>query len=85
MPLQTMFIVNKAGSLIFYRKLSDAAPQLSQNRYIHLASTLHGSVSGLLLPPRPHRLSPAPTPFLSANVVFSRPPVTFQRKIACAR
>lgn len=45
MGLQSLFIVNKAGSLIFYRKLSDAAPQLTQNDYIHLASTFHGYVS----------------------------------------
>lgn len=42
MGLQSLFVVNKAGSLIFYRRLSDAAPQLSQNDYLHLASTFHG-------------------------------------------
>lgn len=42
MGLQSLFVVNKAGSLIFYRRLSDAAPKLSQNDYLHLASTFHG-------------------------------------------
>lgn len=42
MGLQSLFVVNKAGSLIFYRKLSDDAPQLTQNDYLHLASTFHG-------------------------------------------
>lgn len=37
-----MFIVNKAGSLIFYRRLHDKSPQLSQNDTLHLASTFHG-------------------------------------------
>lgn len=41
MGLQSLFVVNKAGSLIFYRRLSDAAPQLSQNDYLHVASTFH--------------------------------------------
>lgn len=42
MGLQSLFLVNKAGGLIFHRKLSDVAPQLSQNDYLHLASTFHG-------------------------------------------
>jgi len=42
MGLQSLFLVNKAGGLIFHRKLSDVAPQLTQNDYLHLASTFHG-------------------------------------------
>lgn len=42
MTLRTLFIVNKAGSLIFFRRLDDKAPQLSQNDTLHLASTFHG-------------------------------------------
>lgn len=58
MTLRTLFIVNKAGSLIFYRRLDEKAPQLSQNDTLHLASTFHGMQ--LLV----QQLSPEfPTPF----------------------
>jgi Sybindin-like family len=40
--MQSLFVVNKAGSLIFYRKFVDSAPQVSQNDQLHLASTFHG-------------------------------------------
>jgi hypothetical protein len=40
--MQSLFVVNKAGSLIFYRKFVDTAPQVSQNDQLHLASTFHG-------------------------------------------
>ncbi|PXF42788.1 Trafficking protein particle complex subunit 4 [Gracilariopsis chorda] len=42
MGLQYLFVINKAGSLIFDRRLSENAPQLSPNDCLHLASTFHG-------------------------------------------
>jgi hypothetical protein len=44
MVLQSIFVVNKAGSLIFYRKFVDSTPVVSQNDQLHLASTFHGCV-----------------------------------------
>lgn len=42
MGLQSLFVVNKAGSLIFYRRFNEDGPQLTQNDHLHLASTFHG-------------------------------------------
>lgn len=42
MALQSLFVVNKAGSLIFYRKFSESSPAVSPNDQLHLASTFHG-------------------------------------------
>mmetsp|Transcript_14136 Transcript_14136/g.37958 ORF Transcript_14136/g.37958 Transcript_14136/m.37958 type:complete len:141 (-) Transcript_14136:1580-2002(-) len=42
MGVHCLFVVNKAGGLVFQRTYSERAPQLSQNDYLHLASTFHG-------------------------------------------
>ncbi|KAA8496965.1 Trafficking protein particle complex subunit 4 [Porphyridium purpureum] len=41
MGVQSFFVLNKAGGLIMQRSYSDRAPRLTQNDYIHLASTFH--------------------------------------------
>jgi len=42
MVILYFFVVNKAGGLMLQRTYSDRAPRLSQNDYLHLASTFHG-------------------------------------------
>mmetsp|Transcript_4876 Transcript_4876/g.9860 ORF Transcript_4876/g.9860 Transcript_4876/m.9860 type:complete len:105 (+) Transcript_4876:84-398(+) len=40
--IQTLFVVNKAGGLTFVRRFSNDTHALTQNDYLHLASTFHG-------------------------------------------
>lgn len=56
MAVQSLFVVNKAGGLMFQRTYSDTAPRLTPNDYLHLASTFHGMQ--LLV----QELSPTPLP-----------------------
>ncbi|KAF9517249.1 hypothetical protein BS47DRAFT_1291125 [Hydnum rufescens UP504] len=37
-----LWIINKAGGLIFQRNINDGLAQLSQNEYLVMAGTLHG-------------------------------------------
>ena len=37
-----MFMINKAGSLIYYKELSERAPKLDANDQMRLGSTFHG-------------------------------------------
>eukprot|EP00871_Galdieria_phlegrea_P002275 jgi/Galph1/3048/GphlegSOOS_G1720.1 len=43
--LYTLFVVNKAGGLIYQQNFSEAAAKLSSNDYLRLASTFHRQVS----------------------------------------
>ena len=36
-----LFIVNKSGGLIYNRKLSDRAPDISTNEWLRIGSTFH--------------------------------------------
>jgi len=45
MAVQSLFVVNKAGGLMFQRTYGETAPRLTPNDYLHLASTFHGYVS----------------------------------------
>lgn len=42
MTIFGLWVINKAGGLVYQRNLSDALPQLSSNEYLVLAGTLHG-------------------------------------------
>lgn len=75
MVLQAIFVVNKAGSLIFYRKFVDSPPVVSQNDQLHLASTFHGCVYSSFSVPYPCRSSPSPqSPFPKSCANFVPPP-----------
>eukprot|EP00168_Porphyra_purpurea_P009639 TRINITY_DN2363_c0_g1_i8.p2 TRINITY_DN2363_c0_g1~~TRINITY_DN2363_c0_g1_i8.p2 ORF type:complete len:113 (+),score=18.45 TRINITY_DN2363_c0_g1_i8:103-441(+) len=56
MAVQSLFVVNKAGGLMFQRTYGETAPRLTPNDYLHLASTFHGMQ--LLV----QELSPSPLP-----------------------
>jgi len=42
MTIHGLWVINKAGGLVYQRNVSDALPQLSSNEYLVLAGTLHG-------------------------------------------
>lgn len=79
MVLQAIFVVNKAGSLIFYRKFVDSPPVVSQNDQLHLASTFHGCVHSSFSAPYPYLSSPYPSILLKSCANFLPPP-----RVACS-
>jgi len=42
MTIYALWVINKAGGLVYQRNFTDALPQLSSNEYLVLAGTLHG-------------------------------------------
>eukprot|EP00466_Bigelowiella_natans_P010419 jgi/Bigna1/47328/estExt_Genewise1.C_120167 len=42
MPVYTLFIVNKAGSLIYHKNLSTKARTINANECLYMASVFHG-------------------------------------------
>jgi len=42
MAIFGLWVINKAGGLVYQRNLGDGLPQLTSNEYLVLAGTLHG-------------------------------------------
>ena len=42
MPLLSLYVINKAGGLIYQRDYADGVARLSSNEYLVLAGTFHG-------------------------------------------
>lgn len=61
-----LFIVNKAGSLIYQRDFSEGLQKLSTNEYIILAGTFHRCVPRAPPHSTPPPPSPSPTNLLAA-------------------
>ncbi|KAJ7074121.1 transport protein particle complex subunit [Mycena amicta] len=42
MPIYSLWVINKAGGLVYQRNFADGLAQLTSNEYLVLAGTLHG-------------------------------------------